>query len=215
MKLSYMRYVALALLIIATTISGGCNRNAAGSHPAPLLPTTPEDRFARIMDSFRRKVEDQPVGFVITQGNSRSTMFGTNKVSSQIIKPTTSDGHYKAIVTIQSESHYSLHRTKSSEDKDSEQQSKSKKTNAAADPNDKDNVAVVDPELAKSVRSEKNPVTADQKSSDEDIVTRRPEQYVRKYELTYDGDKWILLTSLDPKTEQAIQFAFDEALKVQ
>ena len=50
---------------------------------------------------------------------------------------------------------------------------------------------------------------------EEDKVTRRPTEDVRKYELVDDGEHWTLVSKLDPKTEASIKFAFEQALSGQ
>ncbi len=167
------------------------------------------------MESFNRKIDGQPVGFVVTQGTTRSTMLGTNKVTSEIIKPTTPDGHYKAIVTIATESHYSLRRTKTAEEAEHEQNAKNQKKNGAADLDGKDSVSILDSDLAGPQKIDAPPSPTKLPTQDEDLVSRRPDEDVRKYELVDDGQHWVLVTKLDPKTEQSIQFAFDEAIKQQ
>jgi hypothetical protein len=66
--------------------------------------------------------------------------------------------------------------------------------------------------LAGSPRSDTSQTAPKSTQPGEDIVTRRPDEQVRKYELVDNGDRWVLVTQLDPKTEQSIKFAFEEAL---
>ena len=54
----------------------------------PMSPRTlPKCAPTPLLDSFRRKIEDQPVGFVVSEGGSRTTMMGTNKVTAELIRP--------------------------------------------------------------------------------------------------------------------------------
>jgi len=79
-------------------------------------------------------------------------------------------------------------------------------------PKEKQGIGILEPDLAGSPHNESSQSAAKSTQPGEDIVTRRPNDDVRKYELEDDGDRWVLITKPDPKTEQSIQFAFSEAL---
>jgi hypothetical protein len=212
MNRSALRQTILVLSLAIPALASGCNRHVSNADAAAMADSGPEQRYKRIMDSFRRKIDGQPVGFVITQSGSRTTMLGSNKVTSELIKPTTPDGHYKAVVTVTTESHYSLRRTKAAEDAEREQNAKNQGTSALDDPDEKKGVGILEPDLAGPPQNGNSQSATKPTQPDEDIVTRRPNEEVRKYELVDDGRQWVLVTKLDPKTEQSIQFAFDEAL---
>jgi len=200
--------LVLTLAIIAP--SAGCDRHLAAGKSADAAKNTPEERFKRILDSFRRKIEDQPVGFVVSEGGSRTTMMGSNKVTSELIPPQTADGHYKAIITVTSQSRYSLRQTKTGADENEhEQKAKNQGTNPLADPKDK-GVGILEPDLA--AHNDSSQAVSKITQPDEGIVTRRPNEDVRKFELEDDGSRWALITKPNLKTEQSIDFAFSEAL---
>jgi hypothetical protein len=218
MNRSVLRQILIACSLAIPVLSLGCNRHAANGNSTGMEQSGPEERFNRIMESFRRKIDGQPVGFVIVQGSSRTTMSGSNKVTSELIKPTTADGHYKAIVTVATTSHYSLRRSKAAEDAaEREKNAKNQQaTNALDDPKEKKGIGILDPDLAGPPKNDTNQSATSTIPPDEDIVTRRtPPEDTRKYELVDDGQRWVLITKLDPKTEQSIRFAFDEALAMQ
>lgn len=214
MNRSALRPTILALTLAIPALSSGCNRTAANGKSTVAEKSGPEDRYKRIMESFRRNIDGQPVGFVVIQGGSRTTMTGSNKVTSELIKPATPDGHYKAVVTVATESHYSLRRTKAAEDAEREKNAKNR-GKSALDEKDKSGTAILDPDLAGPPQGESAKSATKPIAPDEDVVTRRPEVDTRKYELVDDGQRFVLVTKLDPKTEQSIQFAFDEALSRQ
>ena len=206
------RQLFLSVCLVVLALSAGCDQSSSTGN-SKLDDNSPEERFNRIMESFRRKIDGQPVGFVVTQGSSRTTMLGSNKVSSELIKPTTPDGHYKAVVTVATESHYSLRRTTTAEDAEREKNSKNK--NSTDSSNDKNGVGILEPDLAGPSKVEAAQSPTKPPTQDQEIVTRRPDEDVRKYELVDDGQHWTLVTKLNNKTEQSIQFAFDEAIKQQ
>ena len=206
-------FLAFSLIILAS--SSGCDWHAASGNSTAVEKSGPEDRFKRIMDSFRRKIDGQPVGFVMTQGSSRTTMLGSNKVTSELVKPATADGHYKAVVTVTTVSHYSLRRSKAADDAEREKNAKHQGKNALDDPKEKKGVNILETDLAGPPNNDSAQSPTSPAPPDEDVVTRRPAQDERKYELVDNGQHWALVTRLDLKTEQSIQFAFDEALAQQ
>jgi hypothetical protein len=202
-----LRRSILVLSLAIPALSAGCDRHFANGKSATVAKSSPEVRFQNILDSFRRKIEDQPVGFVVAEGGNRTTMMGSNKVTSELIRPATADGHFKAVITVSSQSRYSLRRTETEHDKNSPSQGSS----SLNDSKEK-GVGILEPDLAGSPHNESPQSVAKTTQPGEDIVTRRPHDDVRKYELEDDGDHWVLITKPDPKTEQSIEFAFSEAL---
>lgn len=209
-----LRTIILAIAVVTPMCVAGCNQRAS-SKPAAAAKPTPEDSFKFIVDTFRRQVEGQGVGFVITEGSSRTAMSGTNKVAAELIRPKSADDHYKAVVTVETISSYSLRRTKSAEDIEREQNAKKQASTSLVDSSDKKGLEFIDSNLAGTTQKETSPTAPKTNLPPVETVTRRPESEKRKYELVHDGDRWALVTKLDPKTEQSIQFAFNEALSRQ
>jgi hypothetical protein len=206
-----LRRSILVLTLVIAALSAGCDRHLANGQSANSAKNTPEERFQHILESFRRKIEDQPVGFVVSDGGSRTTMMGMNKVSSELIPPQNADGHFKAVITVSSQSRYSLRRAKTDE-AEHDQNAKKQGTNPLADPKEKQGVGILEPDLAGASHTDTSPSAPKLPQSEEDIVSRRPNEDVRRFELEDDGGRWVLITKPDPKTEQSIAFAFSEAL---
>jgi hypothetical protein len=202
----------LVLSLAISALAAGCDRHSASGKPA-IAKSTPEVRFNNVLESFRHKIEGQPVGFVVAEGGSRTTMTGTNTVTSELIPPETGDGHFKAVITVSSESRYSVRRTKIGEESEHEKNLQNNSASALDDPKKKKGVAILEPDLAQPghVTPSTSP-TAPQQPAEDIVLRRPPNQDVRKYELVDDGDRWVLITKPDPKTEQSIEFAFSEAL---
>jgi hypothetical protein len=213
MNRSALRRFIFVLSLAIPALLAGCNRHVANGKPV-IAKSTPEERFNNILESFRHKIEGQPVGFVVAEGGSRTTMMGTNTVTSELIRPETADGHFKAVITVASESRYSVRRSKTAEEseRDKNSQNKNKSSSALDDPKKKQGIGILEPDLAQSSHSEPSSSATKPQQPAEDIVTRRPNEDIRKYELVDDGDRWVLITKPDPKTEQSIEFAFSEAL---
>jgi hypothetical protein len=209
-----IRQILLTLPLAIPALCAGCNQHASAGKPSAVAKNTPEERFQRILDSIRHRLDGQSFGFVVADGGTRTTMLGTNTVSSQLIPPEHADDHFKAIITIATESHYSLRRSKNgnTEEADRDPNGKNQNQKVLADPKEKKGIGILEPDLAGSPRSDTSQTTPKPTQPGEDVVARQPDQEVRKYELVDDGNHWVLVTNLDPKTERSIQFAFDDAL---
>lgn len=208
----------LAALFLLIAICGGCDRDTQGGANSSINgKPDPRESFQRIIDSFRRTVEDQPVSFVASEGGSRSTMVGTNKVTSEIVPPTTQSDPYKAIVKVTSQSQYSLRRSKNgTEENEHDPNGKSQTKNPLDDQAEKAGFSKAKSNPDHDATKEKNDKAGSKSNQpNEEIVTRRPDVQVRQYELIYENGRWRLVTQLNPKTEKSIQFAFDQALASQ
>lgn len=206
MKLFGIRQSFLVTLIaIASCV--GCTHDVQTTPAAKSssAPPTPEESFETIFDTFRRRIEDTPVGFVVSGSTSQTSMLGSNKVSKELIPPTEEGGVYKAVITVMSESRYSITRTKESDDdsNDANQNKKSNdplaETNAAGEP--------VDSQLPKPDLGKNRVPTS--------MLPTQDKQDTRKYALEYKNGRWELMTELDKETEQSIQNAFKNALATQ
>jgi hypothetical protein len=200
--------VFAAILGAVNCMSCGHQASTASTPPASkFLKPTPEESLTFIMDTFRRRMEETPIGFVIADSNGRSTMTGTNKVSYELVRPADGSDHFKAVVTVKSESHYSMKRTKDASDDKSDEQNKG---------------SVLPPEEGQdgsesfdsSVAIKPTPDATDSSSRKEEVA-RRPEQQTRTYELDYQEGRWKLVTELNPETESSIKNAFQNALDTQ
>jgi hypothetical protein len=217
MKLSSLCLSLVSVCLVIAAIGTGCRRSADGASTAAGTTRGPKERLDRIVESVRHKIEDMPVGFVVSDGNGRSTMVGTNKITKvDLIAPASAEEHYKAVITVDSQLRYSIHRTKSSDESEKDQGAKTQGKNILNDSKDsKNNLNILDADLAAKSSSPTSPIATKSDQPSDEIVTRRPPEQIRKYELVYDNDRWSLVTTLDPKTEQSLQFAFDEATSSQ
>jgi hypothetical protein len=199
----------LASLVIASL---GCDHSAERNSAAMAAAQGPEPSFQRILNSFRRKIEDQPVNLVVSEGGNRTTMVGSNTVSYQLIPPPTPNDRYKATITVTTKSQYSLRHTKTDEN---DQPNQKPHKNPLDREEDKGIALPSSTNITPKPADDQN-ANNDSKSKDpQETVTRRPNEQTKKYELVYENKKWLLLTAIDQKTEKSIQFAFDEALSVQ
>jgi len=224
MNTARSRLVWSSLCVALTALLGSCNRNAAGPNPEAAgqqAKPGPKESLDRIMEDFRRKIEDIPMGFVVTGANTRSSMVGTNKVSYELVPPKDGDNRYKALVTIVSQTQYSFHRSKPTgeeADKDQNGSSQGQNTSTLNEKKSNTSISILDPTLAgKTTRSpsEANGGSSEKKDAAEEVVASRPDKQERKYELVYENGRWVLATKPDPKNEKSIQFAFDQALSSQ
>jgi hypothetical protein len=199
--------VRLLVLTAAALISAS---NISCKEAPPKHATTkpgPEESFSLIYDTFNRRMQDTPIGFAVANASGgRTTMIGKYTLEKELIPP--AEGQpYRAIITVTSESRYSIRQGQENADEaDDEKASQKKKGESpATDDAGKDSLdptAGVPAEGQKPVRPEEQ-------------VARREEAEQRKYELVYRDGRWTLVTELNKETEQSIDNAFRSALATQ
>ena len=213
MNLFGTRQALLAAGVVVAVSCASCSQqNSQSGATSKNVKPGPEESFNVIYDTFRRQMEEAPVGFVISDSTSRSMMSGAIKVSRELIPPATADDPFKAVITVVSQSRYSIKRTI----EDSDEKPRDKDADAKQD----DPLAVGDDASffdsgANSKGAIENPEPRKPPRPGEEAVTRRPDEAERKYELLYESGRWTLVTKLNPETEQSVQNAFKNALETQ
>jgi len=209
--------IAVFLAVVAAAI--GCQeqadlakREAAGSRHVKLGP---EESFELIVETFRRGVVDVPIGFVLRDEEGHSMMTGRNTVSHELIRPAKEGDPYKAVITVGSESRYSIQRSTS--ETEEEKRSADQQSDVFAEEGEDSDIEIFDRNLASSPAGTKQDGRTAQSANEKSdtTVTRQADRRERKYELIYEDGKWTLITKLDPETEQSIQNAFKRALEMQ
>jgi hypothetical protein len=207
---------AVLLGLAAACIS--CNRHNAHSGKTTSINAKPgpEESYNLIIETFRRRMLDAPIGFVISDSTGRSTMTGTNKVDDELIRPAKETDPFRAVITVTSESHYSLKRNKdSSEDAARDKNADPQASNPLAETGDRNGVQSFDSSVIGSSSADTQKPDSPLRTTDDVIRPPQPVDVVRKYELQYENGRWILVTELDKKTEQSIENAFKSALDTQ
>jgi hypothetical protein len=204
-----------SMLILAITLLGatlvGC-REASDPRPSAggsVKKSGPEESFKLIVETFRRGVEDVPIGFVVRQESGQSMMTGKNEVSHELIRPTKEGEPYRATITVTSQSRYSIQRTNEQQPAE-EQPEEPSALDTNGDSADEDGQEVFDSNLVGGV-SAKNETRRSAPGAPEQFIARRPDEGQQKYELVYENGDWHLVTKLDPETEQSIRTAFEHA----
>jgi hypothetical protein len=214
MKSFGLRQTLLGVALVVAACSG-CSHEVRTTPVAPprYANPTPEQSFDTIFDMFKRRIEDTPVGFVVSDSSGRSSLVGKNTVSKELIPPAKEGEPFKAIITVTSESRYSIMRTKETGEENPAEQSNSKK---ASDPLAEQS-GEQQGELGE-VALQAKPTADVGKGRVATDVIKPPGQEkadIRKYELEYKNGRWELKTELNSKTEQSIQNAFKNALDTQ
>jgi hypothetical protein len=216
-------HVTLAILlygIVSAVGFCGCEQKVPrGVHPAsPRVSAnpTPEEKFDFIVETFRRGVEDTNIFFRVPSEGGHSMLAGQNEVKHEIIKPSKEGEPYRGIITVVSQSKYSIERSSDrAEDNTRQNQARNQDAQSTLDDlNPSDGIDILDSGLA-GQSSASSPGSRPSPATNDSTVSRRTDQSDRKYELEYHEGRWVLLTKLDPETEQGIQYAFDHALKTQ
>ena len=205
----------LAACMIGCTESSdlvaGVNRSAPGSTAKP----GPEESFELILETFRRGVEGVKIGFVARREGGHSMMSGDNKVSHELIPPKKEGEPYKAIITVQSQSSYSLQRTTTTDEPRGDNKSSGQDAQSGIGGAD-GTVDILDSNLVGTPTDAAPTPRSAPVNADSTTVARRPQTAVKKsYELQYENGRWALMSKLDPETEQGIENAFEHALKTQ
>jgi hypothetical protein len=209
-------WAALAIVAVGTS----CRQQAevAGPPAATARPAEPgpEESFALTVETFRRGIEDIEIGFVVHEASGHSRMTGKNEVRHELIHPKKQGDPYRGVITVESQSSYSIKRTIDSDGSDAEDQP-NKSSDGLAQPQEGSGAEVFDPALVAAPNGEQQAQRPTAGDSDNSNVTvaRRPDHQERKYELVYENGRWVLTTKLDTKTEKSIQYAFDRALGTQ
>ncbi len=219
-----MKHVEVLPALLVSALLGaslaGCRDEAASSASAAAARSAqkpaPEESFQLIVDTFRRGMEDVPIGFVMREEGGQSMMVGKREVSHELVKPTKEGEPYRAVITVHTQSRYSIQRTKVPEENGAEEQADedSSGVEPLGEPDDQNGLESFDSDLVSAPGSNKDSRRSTAAPT-EDFVARHPDEGQRKYELVYDNGRWNLITELDPETEQSVRSAFDKALKTQ
>jgi hypothetical protein len=176
----------------------------------------PEESFELILETFRRGIEGVKVGFVARREGGHSMMSGDNKVSHKLIPPTKEGDPYKAIITVESKSSYSLQRTTPAETDRENNKPGNQDSQSGIAGDDPVGIDILDSDLVGKPADAASSTRPSQPVADTTTVARRPQSPVTKsYELQYENGRWALMSELDPETEQGIKNAFDHAFKTQ
>jgi len=215
------RSVLITAVLSVVGVAVGCQqqtgRGKDAAARARYSKPGPEESFTLIVETFRRGIEDVPIGFVLHDEEGHSMMTGRNEVSHKLIPPAKEGDPYKAVITVGSHSHYSIQRSTSDEAEDDEQTGEQQRFDSLAAEGQDTDIQVFDGDLV-SPSGEKKPdrrTASPATEKAEKTVTRQADRQERHYELVYQDGKWTLVTPLDPETEQAIQNAFKRALEMQ
>jgi hypothetical protein len=212
-------WIGAILVVVCLGGAGGCQQQsqtptAAASRPPQAKPS-PEDSFRLIVETFRRGVEDVPIGFVLRGADGHSMMTGKNEVSDELIPPAKEGEPYKAVITVGSQSRYSIQHSTTESEGAEEAQAADDGTDSFADLGEGGGVEVFDPDLISTPGAARDGRNSPSPETTEKTVTRQADRQDRRYELIYEDGKWSLVTKLDPETEQSIQNAFRRALATQ
>jgi hypothetical protein len=214
-RIFHSAWFAAAITIIA--VAASCRQQAdVVKTPAAAADLGPEESFTFIVETFRRNVEDIPIGFVVRDAGGHSMMTGKNEVRHELKRPEKEGDPYRAIITVESEWRYSMQRTNEVGETDGEDTAKDGSGNVTQS-QDGTGAEILDPSLVGTAGGEPEVARPSAENSDKSdvTVTRRADKKDSKYDLVYENGRWVLTTKLDPNTEKSIQFAFDRALDTQ
>jgi hypothetical protein len=205
----------LAILVCLLGACASCTHQSAATTTAAAKKHAkpgPEESFQAIIDTFRRRMEETPVGLVVTNANGRSSMAGSNKVSYELMPPKTENDPYKATITVKSEFRYSVKVSSETSDESGHEKSGNKNDRIMSDKDQKGS-APFESGIGKSSTDSSKSAAAPTHPTEQ--VLPRTDDEEHKYNLVYRDGQWILVTELNKETEQAVQNAFKSALATQ
>ncbi len=223
-----MKRVALPVVILCVAVMAigagltGCQPDtpsgANGSTASkPATPPTPEERFQRIVTTFRNAIDTDASGvrtgirYDDTSGHS-SISVRKSVTDVKLIPPTKEGEPYRGTITVVRNISYSMRMSapnsgngeSATRNGDSDQQE-------SLDASSGNGVDVLDPNLMAAATKSDSPGPV----PEDEVVARRTDEDERTYELEYENGRWVLITKPDPKTEQSIAYAFEHALAIQ
>jgi hypothetical protein len=211
-----VRHASVACALAIAAISVGCQKETRTVAPATTtqaVSSGPEASFEAIVESFRRGMEEIPIGFSVPDPSGGvSRMSGRNEVSAELIPP--KDGEpYRGIIRVVSQARYSVERAPQ-EPSESDEQTDQAVENGLEETDEESDTEVFDPALVTPGGTSGKTTTA-KPGKGADLYVSEENKSERTYDLVYESGRWKLTTKLDPKTEKSIQHAFDRALKSQ
>lgn len=219
MNVSIFRPGILAATLLTVVAGVGCQKESADTKAAHVaaqpVKATAEESFAVIVETFRRGVEDVPIGFALPDGSgNQSMMTGRNTVTPKLLPPAKAGEPFKAEIKVVSDIQYSLQR--SSENSGANETDQAEETGGDSPSTDDSDVQIFDPAVAGTPggAAERRP-TASKIDPNAKIIAGTKNSFERIYELVHEDGRWKLITKLDPKTEELIKLAFDRALESQ
>lgn len=194
----------------ALLIGAGCTEQPA---VVPLPGHgSPEESFEQIVTVLKEGLElpgGQASGFFSPGAGSSSRFRVHNTVTSELLPPAKEGEPYRGLITVSTQSIYSL-RTSAQED------DKKDSTNAKRGASLLDESAESGPGFSSfddALVTESDAGGSDRK--DFETVQRRADKIDRQFELVYKNQRWELATEIDEKSEASIENAFERALTLQ
>ena len=214
MSIRHLNLLGLLLgALITFTFGAGCQQESA-----PVTDTVPPaeksfEEIARVVEEGLELPGGKSSSFVDTSAGSRTRFQVLNEVTSKLIPPATPDEPYRGVITISTQSVYSL-RTMADKEQD-DAKAKDQKSDRGSSLFDES--AESGPGFSSFDQSLITEAPdADKPGNIEiDSVQRRADKVERNCELIYRNNRWELLTKFDPKTEASIENAFERALRLQ
>jgi hypothetical protein len=216
MKSSGVRYACFAAVSCLLAACVSCNHSSSGSQSAASRAHAkpgPKESFQTIIDVFKHRMEDTPVGFVVTNSNGRSSLTGQNKVDYELIEPKTESDPYKAVVKVSTRSRYSV-KVQSEVPDESAREKNAKKAERLLPEKTVKGQEPFDSSIGKASADDSKSAATPTTHTSEQVIPHE-EKDDRKYDLLYEDGKWVLVTELNKETEQAVQNAFKSALDTQ
>jgi hypothetical protein len=214
--MSIRHHNLLGLLLgafVTFSFGAGCQQESA---PVTTAVPPAEESFEEIVQVLKDGLETpggKSSSFVDTSAGSRTRFQVLNEITSKLIPPATADEPYRGVITISTQSVYSL-RTSAENEKEDEKDKNQKSDRGSSFFDESAESGPGFSSFDESLITEA-PDAAKPGGVEIDSVQRRADKVERNCELIYRNNRWELLTKFDPKTEASIENAFERALRRQ
>lgn len=213
----YLRNAKFALVMssaaLALMISAGCDKEQAPVAVPVSTPTSPAESFEELVTALKEGLElpgGQASGFYSATSGTSSRFQVHNTVSSELIPPAQSGDPYRGVITVTTQSVYSL-RKSAEEEQDKDEDNAANRGSSLLDESAESGTGFSSFDQGLVTESPDNKVGR----TDIDTVQRRADKVDRKFELVYKNDRWELVTAIDKETDASIENAFARALRLQ
>jgi hypothetical protein len=218
--MKYLNHVfstAFLGMVAAGLLCAGCRQESATEATAARRQASPEQSFNEIAKLFAQSVQTgaggMPGGFIAREEDGHSRLVIKNDVKHELVPPTKEGEPYRGVITVTSQYDYSLQRIAGSGAQGDEREADRDEEGDGSERggwNDGE-TNILDNDLVKKPANGRRP----ESEPSEDIIARRSDEVVSKYDLEYENNRWVLKTPLNPETERSIENAFNHILSLQ
>ena len=171
--------------------------------------TGPEASFDRLMEVFRREVENSSGGFISQHQGAFSKLSFQRDVREELIPPESPEDNYRARITVETKSTYT-YRSPLGNGEEEGSAPEPERNGMQEDDLLIDPIAADLPEI--DLGDAPGEPRGERKGISKPVMSDRPGEDTEHFDLEYLNDRWVLQTELNPDTQSFFQVTFEYAL---